>query len=41
MLKHLESVILFVDDVGSAAAWYAKILGSEVGWENPRFAYVK
>lgn len=41
MLKHLESVILFVDDVGSAAAWYAKIFESEVGWENPRFAYIK
>ena len=41
MLKHLESVVLFVADIGSAAAWYAEILGTEVGWENPSYAYIK
>ena len=41
MLKHLESVTLFVEDVCLAATWYAEIFGSEVGWENPNFAYVK
>ena len=41
MLKHLESVVLFVADIGLASAWYAEIFQSEVAWENPRFAYVK
>ena len=41
MLKHLESVVLFVEDIGLAAAWYAEIFEGEVAWENPRFAYVK
>jgi len=41
MLKHLESVVLFVADIGAAAAWYAEIFEGEVAWENPSFAYVK
>ncbi len=41
MLKHLESVVLFVADVGSAAKWYAEIFGTEVDWENPSYAYIK
>jgi uncharacterized protein len=41
MLKHLESVVFFVPDVGAAAAWYAQILGSDVAWENPHYAYVR
>jgi predicted enzyme related to lactoylglutathione lyase len=41
MLKHIESVVLFVADIGSAAAWYAEIFGTEVGWENPRYAYIR
>ena len=41
MFKHIESVVLFVPDVGAAAAWYAEVFQSEVGWENPRFAYIK
>lgn len=41
MLKHLESIVLFVADIGAAASWYGEILGAEVGWENPAFAYVK
>ena len=41
MLKHLESIVLFVSDIAAAAAWYAEIFGSEVAWENPDFAFIK
>lgn len=41
MLKHIESVVLFVTDVGAAATWYAEIFGSEIGWENPQYAFVR
>jgi predicted enzyme related to lactoylglutathione lyase len=41
MLKHLESVVLFVHDVGAAARWYAEIFGAEVGWENPQYAFIR
>ncbi len=41
MLKHIESIVLFVPDVAKAAAWYAEIFGSEIGWENPKYAFVK
>ena len=40
MLKHIESVVLFVPDVASAARWYAEIFGSAVDWENPDYAFV-
>lgn len=40
MLKHLESIVLFVPDVAAAARWYAEIFGSEIGWENPQYAFV-
>lgn len=41
MLKHIESVVLFVADINAAATWYAELFGAEVGWENPQFAFVK
>jgi predicted enzyme related to lactoylglutathione lyase len=41
MLKFIESVVFFVPDVAVAAAWYADIFGSEIGWENPKYAFVK
>ena len=41
MLKHIESVVLFVPDVASAARWYAELFGSEIDWENPDYAFVK
>ena len=41
MLKHLESVVLFVEDIGLAAAWYAEIFEGEVAWENPQYAFVR
>ena len=41
MLKHIESVILFVPSVIAAAKWYAEIFGAEVQFENPLFAFVR
>ena len=41
MLKTVESVILFVEDIEAAASWYAEIFGTQVEYENPAFAYVK
>ena len=41
MLMHIESIVLFVPDIGSAAAWYAEIFGAEVAWENDDFAFIK
>jgi predicted enzyme related to lactoylglutathione lyase len=41
MLKHVESVVLFVHDVVAAAKWYADIFSVEVQFENPHFAFVR
>ena len=41
MLKHVESIVLFVPDVAAAARWYAEIFGSEIGWDNPQYAFVR
>ena len=41
MLKHVESVVLFVCDVVAAAKWYAEIFGAEDQFENPLFAFVR
>jgi predicted enzyme related to lactoylglutathione lyase len=41
MLKHVESIVLFVPDVAAAAKWYAEIFCSEIGWENPQYAFVR
>ena len=41
MLKFIESVVLFVPDINAAAAWYAKIFGTEAAWENPDYAFVR
>lgn len=40
MLRAVESVVFFVSDIDAAAAWWADLLGSPVGHENPRFAFV-
>jgi predicted enzyme related to lactoylglutathione lyase/ketosteroid isomerase-like protein len=40
-LKHIESIVLFVPDIGRAAAWYAGIFGVDVEWENPDFAFIQ
>jgi predicted enzyme related to lactoylglutathione lyase len=41
MLKHIESVILFVPDVDAAASWYAEIFGTTVQHENPKYAFIQ
>jgi len=41
MLKSVESIVLFVADIDAAARWYGEIFGSEVAWENPRFAFIR
>lgn len=41
MLKHIESIVLFVPDIGAAAAWYAEILSAKMAWENPNYAFVQ
>ncbi|WP_247661215.1 VOC family protein [Ideonella alba] len=41
MLRAVESVIFFVADIDAAAAWWADLLGSTVGHENPQFAFVR
>ncbi|WP_312529696.1 VOC family protein [Comamonas sp.] len=41
MFKKLESVVLFVADIDAAAAWYEKLLGTEVQQENAHYAFVQ
>ena len=40
MLKHVESMVLFVPDVAAAARWYADLFGVEIRWENPQYAFI-
>ncbi len=40
MLQAIESVIFFVPDIHAAAAWYATLLGAQVQYENPHYAFV-
>lgn len=41
MLKHLESVVLFVPDIDAAASWYAELFGTTVQHENPKYAFIQ
>lgn len=41
MLKHLESVVLFVPDIDAAAQWYAEIFGAQVEHENAQYAFIR
>ena len=41
MLKHIESVVLFVPDIDAAASWYAEIFGPTVQHENPKYAFIQ
>lgn len=41
MLKHPESVVLFVPDIDAAASWYAEIFGTRVQHENPKYAFIQ
>ena len=41
MFKHIESTIFFVEDINTAAQWYADLLDSKVEYENPNYAFVR
>ncbi len=41
MLKHIESVVLFVHDIDAAATWYAEIFSTTVRHENPKYAFIQ
>ena len=41
MLKHIESVVLFVHDIDAAAQWYAEIFEVDVRHENSQYAYIR
>ena len=41
MLKHLESIVLFVQDIHAASRWYAEIFGAQVQYENPQYAFIR
>jgi predicted enzyme related to lactoylglutathione lyase len=41
ILKHIESVVLFVPDIDAAASWYAEIFGATVQHENPKYAFIQ
>jgi predicted enzyme related to lactoylglutathione lyase len=41
MLKHLESIMLFVHDIHAASRWYADIFGAHVQYENPQYAFIR
>lgn len=41
LLKHIESVVLFVPDIDAAARWYAEIFNTNVQHENPRYAFIQ
>jgi predicted enzyme related to lactoylglutathione lyase len=41
ILKHVESIVLFVPDIDAAANWYAEIFGTTVRHENPKYAFIQ
>lgn len=41
MLKHIESIVLFVPDIDAAARWYAEIFNTPVQHENPKYAFIQ
>ena len=41
ILKHVESIVLFVPDIEAAANWYAEIFGTTVRHENPKYAFIQ
>lgn len=44
MLKAIESVVFFVNDIHAAARWYAELLGlsrEAVQYENPNYAFIQ
>jgi uncharacterized protein len=44
MLRAIESIVFFVEDINAAAHWYADLLGlarDDVQYENANFAFVQ
>ncbi|MDH1622137.1 hypothetical protein N5F07_13270 [Pseudomonas chengduensis] len=41
MLKKFDSTVYFVEDIHSAAKWYADLVGVEVKYENEMYAYIE
>ena len=41
VLKSVESIVLFVEDIDAAARWYAEIFDCRVEHENPAFAFIR
>jgi len=41
VLDHFDSVVFFVEDINAAANWYAKILDTQVQYENPSYAFIE
>ena len=41
LLRHIESVVLFVPSIETAARWYAELFSSSVEYENAQFAFVR
>jgi predicted enzyme related to lactoylglutathione lyase len=41
VLRFIESVVLFVEDIDAAAKWYASLFGSKVNYENEKYAFVQ
>jgi predicted enzyme related to lactoylglutathione lyase len=41
LLKQIESVVLFVQDIDAAAIWYAELFQTEVQYENHHYAFIR
>ena len=41
LLKQIESVVLFVQDIDAAAIWYAELFQSQVQYENHHYAFIR
>lgn len=41
LLKQIESIVLFVQDIDAAAIWYAELFQSQVQYENHHYAFIR
>jgi hypothetical protein len=41
LLKQIESVVLFVQDIDAASIWYAELFQTEVQYENHHYAFIR
>lgn len=41
LLKQIESVVLFVQDIDATAIWYAELFQAEVQYENHHYAFIR